>query len=149
MDKKKLELVIAGILIVVFVVMLANAFAKVRQKAARVPAVQRPDDGAASPLSRLVAIRTKETKRAAVARTIPWGRDPFVLEESGPVQASAIGSLRLMGITVGQKNGKPHAIINDEIVSVGSRIGAFTVVNILPTKVVVTDGEKEYDLGIN
>ena len=74
-----------------------------------------------------------------------WGRDPFVLEEAAEEGMSNVGGLKLMGITAA-KNGKSKAVINDRIVSKGSTIGKFKVVDIWPDRVIVLDREEKTEI---
>jgi hypothetical protein len=73
-----------------------------------------------------------------------WGRDPFVLHEVA-VKVDSVENLRLMGITSGG-NKKPMAVINNELVPVGAKIGKFEVIEISKKGVAVTDGKKIYTL---
>ena len=79
--------------------------------------------------------------------SLTWGRNPFVLEEIAPAEVNSTSNMKLMGIIMGADS-KPKAIINNEIYPVGSKIGPFTIKNIFKAKVVVSDGEKDYDLNL-
>ena len=72
-------------------------------------------------------------------------RDPFALPDVQGGPTSAVSELRLTGITTNGK-GKAIAIINENMVSVGGKIGRFTVVNITGSKVVVADEKQSYEL---
>jgi len=144
MDRKKIELIITVCLVVILALVFTTNLRKVRQK---MPATK-GQTLAAPPhkIEPLFPARKEEKKMGpGEAEELSWGRDPFTLQEITSADVNSVENLKLMGITVG-KGTRPIAIINNEMVSAGSKIGKFTVVNILPDKVVVTDGEKNYDL---
>jgi len=84
-----------------------------------------------------------------------WGRNPFMVEgweptiqdegkitEEIPVEEIIPESkIVLNGIFWNKK--KPGALINDEVVGIGTRLNNFTVINISPESVMINDGEKE------
>jgi hypothetical protein len=82
------------------------------------------------------------------ADRLVWGRDPFTLSDFSPEEVSPIQDLQLMGITCSSDTSAYKAIINDEIVTVGSKLGAFTVVEISEHIVKVQDKKGTYDLRI-
>lgn len=163
MDKKKIELIITGILVIIFIFAVSNIIRKARPKMTK---SSQPSSGSVSPagppdrssiISRagqtgsLFKPKVKELieEKEGIKEEREWGRDPFNLHEadqSGGIDS--ITSLKLMGITVGEKT-KSMAIINNEIVSIGSKIGKFTVLKIAPGKVIVTDGQTNYELKIS
>ena len=55
--------------------------------------------------------------------------------------------LNLAGITFSSRI--PTAIINDDIVRIGSKIGSFTVKDIQPGLVLLNDGDNEFELWVN
>jgi len=139
MDKKKIELIAAAVLVIIFVLLLLQAAGKGRAKGAAAPkiSVSAKSEDALS----LFPQKQERVKDAYGGEKLGWGRDPFSLE----TMAGEAGALHLMGITViDAKHSK--AIINNEIVSVGSKIGAYTVIKIQPNKVIVSDGQKECEL---
>ena len=62
--------------------------------------------------------------------------------------SSYVSGLTLVGITEGVGI-MPSAIINDEIVKEGSKIGRFTVLSIKKDRVTVTDGKDKIELIID
>lgn len=158
MDKKKAELVITGVLIVIFIIVLTNSIMKIRGKIPPAPKPKLVDEVSEPPAlttrKETLSVKTeqfisKETlKKDIRQKTEPsWGRDPFVREETVISQDSGVSSLKLMGITTG--GSKSMAIINNEIVNVGSKVGKFTVLKIVKDRVVLTDGEKNFELMLN
>ncbi len=149
MDKKKLEIIVIIILALVFIFILAGSFKKTRSK---MPSAEQKTSQAILPeqeITPLFATRhEKSMEKTKDNKELAWGRDPFMLHDIGTGVVDTVENLKLMGITVG-KNTKSMAIINDEIVSVGSKIGKFKIVSIMSNKVVVTDGEKNYDLKLS
>lgn len=128
-------LIITGVLIIVFISVLSNNLRKVRPKiSARTPQALT-----------LPAQEVKAIKEEAVKKESTWGRDPFTLQEVSSTGIDTIQGLRLMGVTIGERT-KSKAIINNEIVSIGSKIGEFKVLSISQDKVVVSDGEKSFEL---
>lgn len=163
MDKKKTEFAIVGFLIVVFVFLALSRIIGGR------PAVKgaAPSDtkislggeydmasipgqvvgsAQASAKGQTRRPRTKDlSKTNASLKTALWGRDPFVLKEMG--SGSVLSGLKIMGITAAAgANKKSMAIINDEIVSVGSKVGQYEVVQIMKDRVTITDGKDNFDL---
>lgn len=144
MDKKRLELIAGVVLVLVFIFILSMSLARFKLKTPSSIKKEASVQTAAG-LKTKPSFKAKKEKGHEEKKGLPWGRDPFVLEESVQGAEGTIGNLRLMGITVGDKT-KSMAIINDEIASVGSKIGKFTVLKIYQDLVVVTDGENNYDL---
>lgn len=61
-----------------------------------------------------------------------WGRNPFSLSEVATVEKPVLN-----GIVWDQKS--PQAIINNQILQKGDRIGRFTITDIQSTSVILTD----------
>lgn len=138
MDKKKIEIIAVVILIIIFVFILFNSFSKVRKKTtaprAYAPAQVMP--------ARAVVPQVKAEGKVPKKHT--WGRDPFTdLMVQTPTTSST--SLRLMGI-LGTDESNFKAIINDEFVSKGAKIGNLTVLRISSKSVVLTDGNRNFEL---
>lgn len=143
MDKKKQQIIIAGVLVVVLIALIGNTLLNKPKPQAQVQSVE-PDVSAVAPASVPQVQPMPETKTENKSTdTTMWGRDPFVLKEIGA--PGTVISLRVMGITL-SKNKKRMAIINNEMVAVGSKIGQYSVVRILKDRVVVTDGKENFDL---
>jgi len=83
------------------------------------------------------------TKRPRKTDFSTWGRDPF---SSGPA-VSAPATLSDMVLTgILWDDSAPLAMINDNLVGAGDKIGGYTAVEIKKDKVVLTDGEQNYTL---
>ena len=90
--------------------------------------------------SRFVFWGKKEIKKRNDSEFKDWGRNPFVLAEG----ITAVTGLNLIGILWDADS--PQAIINEEIVRVGDRVEGNEVVDILKDRVILHDGEKEFEL---
>lgn len=149
MDRKKLELIITAVLVVAFIFILSKSLKRTGPKKATtaqaIPAKALPTQ---QPGFIFGTKKEIEAKDILDVKEQPWGRDPFVLQEVAQGDIDSIEGLKLMGITAGEK-AKPMAIINNEIVAVGSAIGKFKVLGISKDKVIVSDGEKDYELKIS
>ncbi|UCD14989.1 MAG: type 4a pilus biogenesis protein PilO [Candidatus Omnitrophota bacterium] len=85
-----------------------------------------------------------EQMKAKEIEEVPFKiRDIFV-SKTKPVAPVRKSKLKLEGITYDPQS--PTAIINGEVVKVGSQIGEFQVKEILPNMVVVVDGVEEHIL---
>lgn len=69
-----------------------------------------------------------------------WRRSPFVPPGSGATTSALV----LNGI-IGHKD-KPKAMINDSLVSIGDKIGNYTVLSIKSKSVILTDGNGNIEL---
>ena len=154
MDRKtRAEIIAIAVLISIFVLVFAGNMMKIMSRksggAGKPASTEMPAPAAASQgIEPLFRPKAEEQKAQAPEGGLQWGRDPFVLPEAGGGGADSIAGLRLMGITTSDKS-KPAAIINNELYRIGSRIGKFTVKEILSSKVVVNDGEKDHDLKLS
>ena len=145
MDKKKIEIIAAVVLVIVFAFILAGSLKKAGQKlsqrAAAITATAIKAHENIKPVDGTKKVIKSEAKESEFAGE----RDPFALPDVQGVPASPVSELRLTGITTNGK-GKAIAIINENMVSVGGKIGRFTVVNITGSKVVVADEKQSYEL---
>ncbi|MBU2504439.1 MAG: hypothetical protein ABIK26_01500 [Candidatus Omnitrophota bacterium] len=73
-----------------------------------------------------------------------WGRNPFTLF-SAPVKRS-IG-FHLGGIIWDKQT--PLAVINDDVVGIGDKVGTNTIVEIKQDIVILNDGIKDFELNLN
>jgi len=146
MDKKqKKEIIIMAVGAVILGLLLANNLGKVKVKTAS----STVGDIADKVFQK--AAPKKEVPRKDIADTdTQWGRDPFTLHETGGGGEGGeyVSGLTLVGITEGAGI-MPSAIINDEIVKEGSKIGKFTVLSIKKDRVTVTDGKDKLELLID
>jgi len=148
MDKKKIELIITGVLIVVFIVVLINSFKPRRPK----KVVKPPTEVKVKEIP-LVPIKVKEkeyniatpSQLAAQKKRaeLDWGIDPFY----HPIKKDVSSSLKLVlkGVSIG-KGRKNYAFINDEIVAEGEKISGYEVVRVERNRVLLRRGKEEFYL---
>ncbi len=107
-----------------------------------------------------LAAQLKEPERQAVkSRFANWSRNPFdlVKKEKPPQDAAAVteepkavipdnppDQLNLSGIFWNQD--KSTALINNEVVKVGSQMESYTIVDIKKDTVIVTNGRRAFEL---
>lgn len=77
---------------------------------------------------------------------LPWGRNPFVF---GSLSSESFAGLVLSGIF--WDSVKPQAIIGDQIVGVGDRVGPndTRVAEIRPDRVILNDGKNKVELTLS
>lgn len=130
-----LSIVLIALAVEKFVPRQPMAGASVTKAMAAPPADPMADMDSRRPLYIILHQATKD---------LAFPRDPFnpapLVPADGPVQ------LNLMGIVWDQK--KPSAIINNEIVQIGSTIANHIVVDIQENKVIVNDGSSDLELTI-
>ncbi|OGX27841.1 MAG: hypothetical protein A2705_05085 [Omnitrophica WOR_2 bacterium RIFCSPHIGHO2_01_FULL_52_10] len=143
MEKDKIQLGITGVLIIILSVLLARAMSGKRQNQPAVvenavsqSKVTVPEGAEGIKEESLYAKLVNET------RDLEFGRDPFSKQ---PVTTSGSSQeLHLSGILWDDVT--PTAIINDEIVAVGSRIQGGRVVDIRKDKVILEEGDYHIEL---
>lgn len=79
-----------------------------------------------------------ERRSAKRTRFTSWGRNPFSLENASIVSSG------LKGILWDKEN--PKAIINDNIVGIGDKVDANTVVDIKQDRVILNNGAQDFEL---
>ncbi|MDP2923585.1 MAG: hypothetical protein Q8O30_07720 [Candidatus Omnitrophota bacterium] len=145
LDKIKIGVVILLVIILIFAV--ANAI-KGGKKQKKTP--QQPSSAVVIPLTSTKSSGTSGGKSLYrrledESDKLNLERDPFMRSQSISVEKELSG-INLSGIIWDAKN--PKAIINGKIISVGSKIKENTVVVIKPDGVVLTDGEREFEINI-
>lgn len=95
------------------------------------------DDGSLAPSTRMPSsdILARERLRSSYQE---WGRNPFELDAE-----KSQGSI-LSGIL--WDRGNPQAVINGEIVDIGTKAGLYTVVDIQNDRVILNDGAKDFEI---
>lgn len=141
MDKKQqVQVIITAVLGLVMIFAWMNTFKFLAKKSA---------PKAASPVSSVVSAANTNTlaspNKALVQNddNMEWGRDPF----SGRVYSfsTEIGAdLNLTGIIFDDKN--PQALINDKIAGVGAIVSGWRILEIKPSKVILSDGTNKIEL---
>jgi hypothetical protein len=142
MDKKKLEIIITGVLMIVMVAAWYNSFKILKQRSARPVA---PPQTALATFA--VDLEGEVGKGISLSQKrdkfdLPWGRCPF----SGKVYSGREDAveLRLTGIL--WDDVKPQAIINGDVVQEGNFIGHFKIIKIHKDWVQVGSGSSFLEL---
>jgi len=149
MDKKKIELIITGVLIIIFIFVLANSFKRKRPPPAKVKPLP-PEETEEIPILPLpkkeVGYRPASHEALALQKErakLDWGVDPFY----HPIKKELTSGLRLVlkGVSIG-KGRRNFAFINDEIVGEGEKILGYEVVEVERDKVLLRKGKEEFYL---
>lgn len=88
----------------------------------------------------LLSAQTRQARRSEYK---DYKRNPFT---TAPVSQSQGAGLRLSGIIYDEKG--LYALINDQIVHLGGKIGEYAVIGITQGKVILNDGAKNIELKI-
>src|SRR3989338_2809372 len=135
MEKKdKIQLGITGVLVIVLVVFLIRAFEKGKR-----PAPVKVKEFVADQSVKEPGLYTRLEQEI---KKMDFKRDPFSRQSFSDLEESQ--DLHLSGILWDEVN--PTAIINDEIVAVGSRIQGGRVVDIRKDKVILEEGDYHIEL---
>ena len=97
-----------------------------------------------SPLIR--QIKQKRAEYKTIVAKLQQARNSItsVTRGNAPAQIQASGVLQLKGVFLDQET--PMALINDEVVSVGDKIGGSVVSAIKEDRVVLNDGKRDFQL---
>ncbi len=135
MDKKKIQIAITAVLVIVLILVSINSCHRIKKK---LSPVSLP---AAAPAAVLAPQQSGGAPYTEAAK-LEWMRDPFsdkiYLSEKGEID------LKLSGILWDEKN--PSAIISDKVVTEGDTIGKYTVLKIKEERVILNDGIKNVEL---
>lgn len=144
MNKKKIELIVTSLLLIVFVVSVIGSVKKIkcRQAYAKLQAVS---SGVILELpSAATAVPPETGDKQLEFKDLEWGRDPF--SDKIYLSKKAEIDLRITGILWDKH--KPAAIINNRIAGIGDVIGKYTVMRIYKEKVILNDGSKNIEITI-
>lgn len=137
MDKKRIEIIITSLLVLVLFFAWGNTIKKFKQRGGKKPVL---------PVASLeVAPPPATIYPESQERGLEWGRDPF----SGNVYFSSQGGvdLKLTGILWDLQN--PQALINDRICEKGDKIDGFQIIEIQENKVILTDQARQIELKLD
>lgn len=135
MEKQKKEILITGILIVIFFVFLGSTLAK--RKSVK-PA---PAEAPKAESNQALPVFQKSEVFIPKQEELQWGRDPFALP--GQEATAETGGQFILSAVIWDEN-KPLAVINGEVVSIGRKINGYTVKKINKENVVLAkDGEEQ------
>ncbi|MEI8350174.1 MAG: hypothetical protein WCI77_08480 [Candidatus Omnitrophota bacterium] len=146
-DKIKIGVVILLVIILIFAVVNAIKAGKKQKNfiaqsssAAVLPSVQNDSAGGGMGGGSLYHRLENESDR------LKLGRDPFTRSQIANT-AKEDSSINLSGIIWDTKN--PKAVINGEILSVGEKVKGNLIVEIRPDKVILSDGERQFEVSMN
>jgi len=135
--KKKIELTITGVGVIVFIFLITNHLSR--------------------PVNSKVVLKaepyvTLESAMTAVSETAygnnaEWGRDPFLLGASDVQKPGGMEDLALNGIMADKEN--PYAIINNDVVKLGDKVNGMIVIEINEKNVVLEDNGQKHILELN
>ncbi|HLD82840.1 MAG TPA: hypothetical protein VI976_02705 [Candidatus Omnitrophota bacterium] len=141
MDKKRIELAITGVLVVIFIFAWGNTIKLWRRR----PAVIKVPEAVPGQNVLKPAATAQEGLSPKPKEGLQWVRDPF----SGKIYShQGLGvDLSLSGILWDAK--RPQALINDRICNIGDVINGCKVLEIQKNKVILNDGSKQIELKID
>lgn len=139
-NKKLMALVILGILAFFSLIYGIVTPSKLRREISKKSTSIKKQE---IPPTKIKTTPVSTTRHARRTNFSTWGRDPF---SSGPAASppTSVSDMSLTGILWDDR--APLAVINDNPVAVGDKIGMYTVAEIDKDKVILTDGTKNYEL---
>lgn len=140
MGKNK-KLIILAVLLVVVIFVWGRAFVFPPGKKGNRTAVGTVDSSSGNKISEDSLIQEVPKRVWAKSAYPSWGRDPFTLPKT-PVDISV--ELKLKGIMWDKDN--PLTIINGKVLKRGDKIGTNTVIDIKQDRVILSDGDREFEL---
>ena len=134
--KKRIELAVTGIGVVILIFLVASHMSK---------------PGAGKGASKNEVYHTSESAMTIVPEPeswdkLRWGRDPF-LPDTSNTKEQGMEDLALNGIMPDKQN--PYAIINNEVVKLGDKVGGMTVIEINENNVVLDENGQRHTLELN
>ena len=135
-SKKKIELTITGIGIVILIFLIANHMSKSKDNKIIPKSEPYPTPGVAE----------MATPGVGYGNDAKWGRDPFLLDTAN-VKEQVMGDMALKGIVADREN--PYAIINNDIVKLGDKVNGMTVIEINEKNVVLDENGQRHTLELN
>ena len=140
MEKNKKLIILAALLVVVIFVW-GRAFVSPSREKGNRTATGVTDSSSGNKISGDSLIHEIPKRAWAKSAHSSWGRDPFTLPKA-PVDISV--ELKLKGIMWDRDN--PLTIINGKVLKKGDKIGSNTVIDIKRDRVILSDGDREFEL---
>ena len=141
MDKRRIEFIIVAVLILVFIILLANTFFRSKKPEVLIaPQPVQPVTEKAEP----IAPKLKDAQGRLEKKGLIWGRDPFRLARTKNLSSNR--DLALNGIIWDE--GDPYAIINGKVVISGDYINGNMVVYIGKNSVILDSGTEQFELKV-
>jgi len=144
MDKRKRDLLIAGVLVLIFVAsLLKNVILPAKPKVSA-PA-EAPPPAATTDLAFLAGARNNKAlfEKQRAVWSAEWSRDPFLLPAAGEEGSSRLADLKLSGIVWDER--EPFAMVNEKVVKVGDMLGGYTVIEIKQSSVVLWSADGTFE----
>lgn len=132
MEKQKIEYIITGVMVVILLLLLTTMLKK---KTKKVPEEIQQQEAITESTGTKVYMPKLPQK-------LTWGRDPFVLY-SRKAKGSMVPFV-LSAVIYDEK--EPHAVINNEIVTIGQKIEGYSVIKINEKTAVLKKEDKELRL---
>ena len=146
-QKKKRDIVIISILLVVFTVLFTKNVLFYKRKTSPPTSETNASESLSGQLVLVTNIRSydKLRKERIQLWDRDWARDPFVPQQVTGGLVKAV-NLTLKGILWDES--KPKAVVNEKTLLEGDTIYGYTVVQIKPRSVILKTGEKNIELQV-
>ena len=152
-EKDKKNLIITGVLVVVLIFMIVNAAGRVKRSKMRMSRTKSTvstkksqkeitaelPEGAIVEVSKAQPPANIYSRLERESEKLSLKRDPFSMRTISVEEQSVSQGARLSGILWDLKS--PQAVINDEIVKVGDKVGDYTINAIERDKVILSNKE--------
>lgn len=138
MDKKRLEIIITAVLILVLIFAWTNSTKALKKKVSPTNALR------SAPLPIETKVYLRQEKEKIPDENLVWVRCPFSGKIYTEKEGMGIASLKLDGIIWDKQ--KPMAIINGRVIEIGSRIEGNIVVDIKEDRVILNNGSNNLEL---
>lgn len=142
MDKKRVEIIISGILILVFILVWSNTIKVIKKRVRQRVPLPSPVSVETIPKEEKKEIYTRERPKEDKVERLVWVRCPF----SGKIYTSQEGlqDIELEGIIWDDKN--PLAMINGRVIKIGDMVSGNRVVDIKKDRVILNDGTRNFEI---
>jgi len=142
MKKNTTEIIVTSILVAVLLFAVSSALNRGKKSAVKEESTGVITTGKRQPEIEVTSAKIAFKDLEDRAKELKWDRDPFAYNLTH--SAGVTEELRLEGIVWDSQS--PKAMINDKIIGVGGKIGDYTVLEITPGSVTLTNGVKESKL---
>lgn len=142
MGRKRLEIIITLVLVIVFILAWANSIRVLKERNKRNVPVQVPNAFVTPEAANSGTLTEANINNGKT--NLEWNRCPFSGKNYGSIESKSI-NLKLNGIIWDDK--KPVAVINNDIVKSGDKLSNnIVVVEIKKDRVILNDGSKNIEL---
>jgi len=145
MEKRKIEIIITSVMIIILIFAIPNAFKAKKEYHTKVEPIKASIVKTSQPKKTVSKTQNQPSGDQGVEErmdSLNWDRDPFAYR---PVASIGIGGgLNLEGIVWDEEN--PKAMVDGTILGIDEKIGDYTIVDITKDGVLLTDGTKQIEL---